>query len=151
MTAVEIYVLNESIVHPFMDMCDLTEKGRKVYCDNVLGKLDILHLSYEVEDIEKVENSLSLILNTREHSGTKNPLRPVFALAKADNGFMGVYWRQHINQISDGTHIFMFHKVVSFFLKKYKPEIQLNQNMTIAEISLTINDKLHKIENLNKY
>ncbi|PXV62340.1 hypothetical protein CLV62_12028 [Dysgonomonas alginatilytica] len=150
MISVNIHILNESVLHPFMDKCDLTDRGRKVFC-NPIGnnQLNLLSINYLLEKSENLEKSMSVILNTKHLNGNENPIRPVFALAKGSNGFVGVYWRENVNQISDGKYIILYHKFVSTVLYAYNPKIELNENVTIKGISLTIQEQIIKMENLN--
>lgn len=140
MINVEMHILFESFLHPFMDACDQTERGKKVFCETKDGGFNITNLCYEIEH-DRMLASVTTSLNSEG-------LNPVFALVKADNGFIGVYWRPNINQISTGRSWWLYYKFVELFLSGYNPYLVLNENVTISQIQITVNGEKVILENL---
>lgn len=148
---VERYILNESVVQPLMDAADLTDNGKKIFCEvNEDGKLAITKLSFKLEDSSKLENLICRVLN-KSLTKVANPLKPVFASVTASNGFVGVYWRENVNQISTGKNWMLYHKFANIVLSEYKPTIELNNDKSIKSISLIISDQFLTMNNLNNY
>lgn len=141
MIKVQIHLLNESVIHPFMDACDLTDKGLKVFCEAKNGKPNLLKLSYDINP-SRLDLSVSSLLNSKV-------IKPIFALVKANDGFVGVYWRQNINQISTGHYWLLYHKFVEFMLSGFNPTIVLSRNVTVEGITLFVNGQRLEINNLN--
>lgn len=141
MIKVQIHLLNESVIHPFMDACDLTDKGMKIFCEASNGKPNLLKLSYNVTP-EQFDLSVSTLLNSKV-------IKPVFALVKASDGFVGVYWRQNINQISTGHYWLLYHKFVKLMLAGFNPTIVLSRNVTVESITLLVSGQELVINNLN--
>lgn len=152
MIKIEILLLQEHEVHSLMEKADLTENGRKVFCCSDISIPNAIAIRYEIDGESGMEDSISDILNLKEYNGARNPINPVFALAIADNGYVGVYWRPKVNQISDGIRWTMYHKYVELHLNCYCPDakISLNDNMSIKSIFIKRNDKVIEISNLNK-
>ena len=146
MRTITLHILNESVVNLLMSAADLTDNGRKVFCHEIDSPLTVLKVTLTTKNRNKVDSIISMLLNNRTFKG----LNPVFAKAVSDNGFVGVYWRSNINQISNGQKWMLYHQFVNFMLSDYQPELELNENMTIRAIILTINKRKTAIRNLNK-
>lgn len=147
-----MYILNESVVQPLMDAADLTDDGRKVFCQtDENGKVGINKLSYILTDALQLDTSVSAILHTRSQKGVNSPIKPVFASVTADNGFVGVYWKENVNKISTGYNWMLYHKFINILLSEYNPIIELNNDKSIKAISLHLGNKLSAMDNLNNF
>ena len=102
---INIFFIHEiPFVHELMDMVDLTDRGSKVF-----ARAQTVHIETTNESEENFKNIIeSVCFGNQEKTG-----KPVFIYAKSDKKHRFVYFREGVNQISDGEHVFMFAELIS--------------------------------------
>lgn len=136
---VTIKLLSEiPFVHKMMDVFDLSERGRKVYCKSLS-----INYNQDFEDEQSFIKGVEKIAfeQHQELQNTQGIGKPVFIFAYSDKNHYLMYFRKGINEVSDGIKSVLFSDYIKH-LDLYPIEGEMR---TIEQVGLLDGDSFYPI------